>query len=119
FQNDTRWSGYASWATFLGFGRSESGKATGGFISDPTVAIRHQVADMLPAKREMPMTDFLNELSRRIPVLDGGDYRRQVEEKLKPDKWRAPGPHEVSTSLSRALLRLDKAGEIQLEKRAD
>ena len=118
-QNDTRWPGYTSWATFLGFGRSDSGKASGGFITDPTPAIRRHAIELLPKKGDVTIRDFVDGLSHSIPVLDGGRYRREVESKLKPEKWNVPGPGELSTSLSRALLRLESAGNIRLEKRAD
>ena len=118
-QNDTRWPGYKSWATFLGFGRSDSGKASGGFITDPTPAIRRQAIELLPKKGDTTINDFVEGLAFSIPVLDGGEYRKEVESKLKPDKWKAPGAGELSTSLSRALLRLRASGAIRLERRSD
>jgi hypothetical protein len=119
FQNDTRWSGYVSWAAFLGFGRSESGKASGGFVTDPTPAIRHTLVDLLPKSGDIAINDLLEALAQSIPVMDGGEYRRRVEEKLRPEKWKVPNEGEISTSLSRALLRLRDGGEIRLEKKAD
>ncbi|MEO2036379.1 MAG: protein DpdG, partial [Planctomycetaceae bacterium] len=118
-QNDTRWAGFKSWATFLGFGRSESGKASGGFITDPTPAIRRYALQLLPKKGDIAINDFVEGLALSIPVLDGGEYRKEVESKLRPEKWRAPGEGELSTSLSRALWRLRDAGEIRLKKKAD
>lgn len=119
FQNDTRWSGYVSWATFLGFGRSESGKASGGFVTDPTPAIVNHVSELVPKKGDIAINDFLDSLVQSVPVLDGGEYRREVEGKLRPEKWKSPGPTELSTSLSRALLRLRAMGIIRLDKRSD
>jgi hypothetical protein len=119
FQNDTRWSGFVSWATFLGFGRSESGKASGGFVADPTPAIVNHVSQLVPKKGDIAINDFIDGLVQSVPVLDGGEYRREVEGKLKPEKWKSPGPTELSTSLSRALLRLRAMGTIRLEKRSD
>ena len=119
FQNDTRWSGYVSWATFLGFGRSDSGKASGGFITDPTLAIIGAVQSLLPKKKDVAIKDFLDGLSDSLPVLDGGDYRQKVEGKLRPEKWKPPASNDVSSSLSRALLRLRSQGILRLEKRSD
>lgn len=119
FQNDTRWSGYVSWATFIGFGRSDSGKASGGFITDPTPAVAGAVKLLLPKKKEVPVIEFLAALSDSLPVLDGGDYRKEVEGKLRPEKWKAPASTDVSSSLSRALLRLRSQRILQLEKRSD
>jgi hypothetical protein len=123
FQNDTRWVGFVSWATFLGFGHSDSGKSSGGFIIDPTPAVKSAVRS--PANRrvhqtkELPIVDFLEMLSGTLPVLDGGDYRREVERTLRPEKWKAPTAPDVSSSLSRALLRLQSQGLLRLEKRSD
>jgi hypothetical protein len=119
FQNDTRWSGYVSWATFLGFGRSESGKASGGFITDPTLAVVGVAKSLLPKQKLVPIREFLDGLSESVPVLDGGEYRREVEGKLRPEKWKSPASMDVSTSLSRALLRLHAQGVLRLEKRSD
>jgi len=119
FQNDTRWSGYVSWATFLGFGRSDSGRASGGFITDPTPAVADAVDTLLPEKKGLSIKEFLNGLADSLPVLDGGDYRQDIERKLRPEKWKGPAPTDVSSSLSRALLRLRSRGVLRLEKRSD
>ena len=119
FQNDTRWSGYVSWTTLLGFGRSDSGKASGGFITDPTPALAGVVSSRLPKKGDVPIREFLKGLSESLPVLDGGDYRQEVERRLRPEKWKAPPKMDISTSLSRALLRLRAQGILRLEKRSD
>jgi hypothetical protein len=118
-QNDTRWPGYKSWATFLGFGRSESGKASGAFLTDPTNVVASYVTRIIPKKEEVPIEDFIHGLAQSVPVLDRGEYRQQVERKLKPERWKAPASMDLSTSLSRALLRLRSQGVIRLEKRSD
>ena len=119
FQNDTRWNGFKSWSGFLGFGSTESGKSKGELIIDPTRAIQGYVGEILSSKKEMPINDFLAELAEQAPVLDRGAYRIEVESKLIREKWKELGENEVSTSLSRALLRLHWQGTIQLEKRSD
>lgn len=119
FQNDTRWSGYVSWATFLGYGRSDSGKASGGFIIDPTAIVVEPAKSLLPKKKDMSIMDFLEGLADAVPVLDGGDYRKEVESKLRTEKWKAPDANCVSTSLSRALLRLQANGTLRFDKRSD
>ena len=118
-QNDTRWPGYKSWATFLGFGRPESGKASGAFLTDPSTVVAAQVEELIPKKGEVSINDFIEGLARSVPVLDRGDYRQEVERKLKPEKWKAPASTDVSSSLSRALLRLRSQGILRLAKRSD
>ncbi len=118
-QNDTRWAGYMSWATFLGFGRADTGKASGGFITDVTPVVRFHLHDVLPKRGEVAIDDFIGSLASAIPVLDGGSYRTEVESKLKSDKWKRPKEGELSTSLSRALLRLRESGNLRFESRSD
>jgi len=118
-QNDTRWAGYVSWATFLGFGRVDSGKTSGGFITDPTPLVRFHLDDLLPKRGEIAINDFVSGLAAKVPVLDGGEYRREVESKLKPEKWKKPGEGDISTSLSRTLLRLRESSDIRFEARSD
>ncbi len=119
FQNDTRWSGFVSWATFLGLGRSDSGKASGGFLADPTPWICGPIMTLLPPKNDVPIREFLDELAEAIPILDGGRFRVEVESKLRPEKWKAPASEAVSTSLSRALLRLQASGILRFDNRSD
>ncbi|MBX3418328.1 MAG: hypothetical protein KF851_12050 [Pirellulaceae bacterium] len=119
FTNSTRWNGFTSWGAFLGFGQTETGKAAGEFILDPTASIRRSVHNVLSNRSETPMNQFVKELSEIVPVLDGGVYRLEVESRLKVEKWQRPGQNEVSTSLSRAFLRLRESGEIRFESRSD
>ena len=119
FQNDTRWSGFVSWATFLGLGRSDAGKASGGFITDPTPWICDPVTTLLPPKNDMPVREFLDALAEAVPILDGGRFRAEVESKLRPEKWKAPASDAISTSLSRALLRLQASGILRFDDRSD
>jgi hypothetical protein len=115
FQNNTRWPGFESWSSYLGFGR----RIGRNYFIDPTTAIKPHVAACLANGRDTEVRSFVEALADRIPVLDGGRYRRLVEEQLDPAAWMAPQAHEVSSSLSRALLRLHEAGVIQLLDLAD
>lgn len=119
FQNDTRWSGFVSWATFLGLGRSDSGKASGGFVADPTPWICGPVTTLLPQKKDTTVRDFLDGLAEAVPILDGGRLRAEVESKLRPEKWKLPASDAISTSLSRALLRLQANGILRFDDRSD
>lgn len=119
FTNSTRWNGFTSWAAFLGFGQTETGRATGFFILDPTVAVRKAVQSILANSGETAIDDFLNELAELVPVVDRGAYRIEVESRLKSGRWKQPAVGELSTSLSRALLRLREAGEIRFMARSD
>lgn len=119
FTNSTRWNGFTSWGTFLGFGGYETGRSSGEFIIDPTSAITKQVIQLLPRKKEFPVNEFMAKLADLVPVIDGGVYRREVEDKIREAEWKSTGVSDISTSLSRALLRLRSQGLIRLEKRSD
>ena len=115
FTNDTRWSGFSSWSEFLGFGNS----LFGAFSIDPTEAIRPYLNEIVPVKESLPIADFVDAISLRLPVLDGGAFRKLVEEKINSSKWEAPKANELSTSFSRSLLRFNADGTIKLENKAD
>lgn len=122
FQNDTRWYAYRDdYAPFLGLGW-QSPLPGGGvqLISDPAAAVLDELPGTFESTRELPIDRFLERLAARLPVVDGGTYRQQMEEHLrKRDTWQPRGPHEVSTSLSRALIRLEESGALQLPARSD
>lgn len=114
-QNDTRWNGLRFWARYLGF-------ATGGarsFMVDPTNAIREELPHMLSAGTVQPAGAFVADLSRRLPVLDDGEYRRIVEGRLDGSVWQKPASGHLSMSLSFALSRLEMDQVIALERLAD
>jgi hypothetical protein len=114
-QNDVRLNGLRFWSHFLGFTwKSRT------IMIDPTEAIRQECQVLFEKNREYPVSDFLNSLATKLPVIDGGSYRKKVEEVLDPQHWRKPDKAEtLSASLSRALWRLDLSGVLALETRAD
>lgn len=118
FTNDTRWAGFKSWAVFLGFGWIGR-HPNDVFVIDPTVAIRDGLPDVFEGSRELRQGVFFSRLANVLPVLDGGEYRMRVEQKIDGSTWAAVGPEFVSSSLTRALNRLHDSGELILEQRAD
>ena len=115
FTNDTRWSGFSSWSEFLGFGNS----LFGSFSIDPTEAIRPHLREIVPSKVSMPIADFVDAISLKLPVLDGGAFRKLVEEKVNSSKWEAPKANELSTSFSRSLMRFNADNTIEFENKGD
>lgn len=115
FLNKTRWPGLRPWARYLGFGRGDDNN----FLFDPTEAVSEELPNILGIGETMAAELFLDELSARLPVLDGGAYRREVEVNLSDETWRRPADGHVSMSLSMALRRLDLNGTVVLETKAD
>lgn len=115
FQNTTRWPGLRVWARYLGFATGHGAD----FLFDPTEAVRGELANIFHGGESMPAEAFLEGLSERLPVLDGGVYRKEVEANLRPDTWRKPEQGHLSMSLSMALRRLELNGTIVLDRKAD
>ena len=115
FLNDTRWPGLRDWARFLGFATGDDA----GYFFDPTAAVRSELAEAVKPGEMVPAAEFIGRLSKRLPVLDTGSYRLEMEEALRPEKWTAPRVGNLSTSLSFALRRLQKQGTIGLVTLAD
>jgi len=83
FKNRSRWSGLRFWARYTGFSAGDTG------CIDPTNAIRAELAEIFRGTTVIPASIFLRELSSRLPVLDFGRYRVEVENALNPSYWRA------------------------------
>jgi hypothetical protein len=117
FSNDTRWGAFDRWTSFLGFGVRLPRDSKNVLVPDPTPAIRDVVKDLLTAARtEVP--SFVEELGRRLPVLDSGGYRREVEARMRPDAISASAD-QLSPSLTHALLRLRDERVLVIEDLAD
>lgn len=121
-QNDTRWAGLKAWATWLGFawrGRNPSDVLT----IDPTVAVLDALPGVFGRKRKLAASELIAGLAEALPVLDGGTYRRDVEAKLNShtgsDAWQPLPGGQVSTSLSRVMLRLMQSGVLAESMDAD
>jgi hypothetical protein len=120
--NNERWAPLKAWGTWLGFGWNSVHKP-GGWCIDPTAAVREQLPTILGKQKVLEAPDLIAALAETLPVLDGGTYRLAVEGKLRerigPQAWVAPPNGQLSTSLSRALLRLIDDGTLRTENRAD
>lgn len=115
FLNSTRWQGFRPWARFLGFATGDDSS----FFCDPTVAVRAELKEVIQRDELLPAMDFVLRLASRLPVLDFGDYRLEVEQVLKSETWAAPAASHLSTALSFALRRLQLQGVISLVALAD
>lgn len=113
-QNDTRLNGLKKWSHFLGFVRQSSGEDI-----DPTIAVRDSIRDWMVPGEKMPTSHFLAQLGEALPVLDGGVYRNAVEQELDRTMLFVPGPGQVSSSLSRALLGLRASGDLAWDSLSD
>jgi len=105
--------GYLSW---LGFAQQLTRDR---YAIDPTEAIREELAFLMQPGEQLPIGEVLRRLNQALPVLDGGSYRLQVEDRISVGGWQSLSADRLSTSLSRALLRLQLAGIINMKAESD
>ena len=122
-QNDTRWSGFKDWAVYLGFACIGRFPKSGSLIIDPTNAIYKELDLIFGRTKTLTADQFLAKLSNQVPVLDDGEYRLIIEEELRKvsgeNAWRSAPGGQLSTSLSRAILRLEVVGVLKCENKSD
>jgi hypothetical protein len=119
FRNNTRWNGFKAWATFLGFGTLGRYPRPDAFQVDPTGAVRDSLDAVIAVGDRLAIADFMSLLAEALPVIDGGHYRREVESQLNPRHWESVKEREISTSLSRALIRLREARNLRFDNLPD
>lgn len=114
-QNDTRMGSLRFWMRYFGLATGESSS----FRIDPTTAVKYQLKQIFGNNKELPAKDFLMSLSEKLPILDFGEYRNEVEKNLNDNVWRKLNNNELSQSLSFALRRLELNRNIQLRGKSD
>jgi len=114
-KNDTRYNGFKDWVVALGFAWEDSNQ----LIIDPTQVVQDCLMEIFEDAVDMPVNDFLNKLSMLIPVFDFGVYRNEVEKFLDTKHWAKPKEKYISTSLSRAMKRLQIENILKFSELAD
>ena len=111
--NDPRWQSFRRWACSLGFAWWSPG---GRLIPDPTTAIRDAVPEIFDSNGRLTAKEFVESLGRSLPVLDGGKYRKYIEENQKDED---PDPKQLSEATSDALDRLDLEKTLLIDNEDD
>lgn len=83
----------------------------------PVRAVREAVAQMNPVRS--PIATFLEELSRVLPIVEGGVARRGLRALVDEDPDPGVRSGMVDTSVSQSLLMLEEEGLISLTYAAD
>ncbi len=115
--NNTRFQNFAYWARFLGFARFTTVSGTMRITPDPTEAIRRHLPHLLSGNEATAPLPIVQALSSRLPVLDYGTVRVEVEKLAQENSSWETSPVSATTTL--ALMRMEQAGEISLDNRAD
>ena len=111
--NNTRWTAFQRWACSLGFAwRSPSGRLS----PDPTQAVRDSLPEIFGRDATLDSRSFIVALGAQLPVLEGGVYRRFVEENWKRS---SESGGVLSGPTTDALRRLEASGHLVFEDRAD
>ena len=114
-QNDTRWTALRFWTRYLGFATGDSRS----FLVDPTAAITAEIQHVSKDGTLVEAETFVHELAKRLPVLDFGAYRKEIEGRLTLASWHRPPVGHLSISFSFGLRRLELDNRIALESKAD
>ncbi|MGW4580331.1 protein DpdG [Rhodococcus aetherivorans] len=110
FSNNARWQLFSRWSVALGM--AEPALVGTGLHPDATVAIRDITFEMTPGLRTVD--DFLDSLTRQLPVISGGSIRNSFLKLAGSD----PDPHAsiglLDTSIAQALLSLEEEKVVTL-----
>jgi hypothetical protein len=82
------------------------------------VAIR-EVLTEIQAGVSHPINEVLQHLARRLPVLEGGAYRKGLDRLLSEQPDPAVRAGHVGSGISQSLLILEATGLLRLEFKAD
>ena len=115
FLNSSRQGPFLDWARYLGF-LSDIGKP----IIDPTEALLQDFKIHFKVGEEFQAKQFVERLSNICPVVDSGEYRKKIEDKLKATVWKKIDiENKLSSSLSLAIKRLEHMKVLELTDLSD
>ena len=119
--NRARCNQFVYWARFLGFAwRLEidwQNVRQNVVVPDPAKAIARNLGRWEAKPGWLPVGEFLSRLAVDLPVLEEGTARKAVESRIAPDRRRPDG--HISRSTSFALRRLERSGQIEMQRLAD
>lgn len=112
-ENPTQWGVFERWAVSLGLVTTLKGFP----LPDPTSAVAREIESLIEPGERMPSRTLRSRIVERIPVLQGGTYARGLDDFLREDVDRQA--HDAGIGLSVALVRLYRAGWIDLAEESD
>ena len=116
--NRARCNQFVYWARFLGFAWRLEIDRQNVVVPDPAKAIARNLGRWeASGPGWLPVGEFLSRLAVDLPVLEEGTARKFVESKIAHDRRRPDG--HISRSTSFALRRLERSGQIKMQRMAD
>jgi len=110
-------TGFEKIAKYLGF---ITNKGHNRFYIDPTQVIEDELPKIFHQIDELQFREFLARLVDFVPVFDGGAYWLETLEHMKRNNYNwTISKRQITTALSRTLLRLDSKGSLRLEFHSD
>ena len=115
--NRARCNQFVYWARFLGFAWRLDIDRQNVVVPDPTKAITRILGRWEEWMDWRTVGEFLSKLAVDLPVLEEGTARTALESMIAPERRRADG--HISRSTSFALQRLERSGQIAMQRLAD
>ena len=81
--------------------------------------MRESLDEIFGTEQSLAATLFADRIAEVLPVLDGGSYRKRIEDLLKSSTWTRPPADTLTTAVSRAIRRLGHEGVSATEQRSD
>lgn len=115
--DEARSQQFIHWAVYLGYAWRLSLAGQDAVFPDPTVALNRNLPRVFQTRSQIQISEIMASLAERLPVLEGGRAREEVESLLSVDQRRPE--QQLSRSTSLALERLEAMGRIKLDRIAD
>ena len=108
---------FVYWARHLGFAwrLRVARDSSGVVVIDPTKAVRRHLPQAIDPLKQVPIEEALRSLAERLPVIDGGVLRGDIEARLSQTR----SPRNISRSSSLAFLSLEQSQEIRIDNLSD
>ena len=115
--DEARSQQFVHWAVFLGFAWRLTTVGQDAVFPDPTAALARNLPALIPSKGKLVVAELMASLAERLPVMEGGGAREEVEALLPTDRRRPE--RQLSRSTSLALERLEARGLLSMERMDD
>lgn len=117
FTSDQTFQNLVYWAEYLGFAEIQD-VGYEMVIPDPTRAIKSELVLLFGGDNEISVSTLLERLSARMPILELGKTRLELEQRMLPEYGRET-PTFLSTGTSLALRRLELLGVLSVGMNSD
>ena len=115
--NEQRWQQLVYWARYFGLAWRMTADRSNVVIPDPTGALARHLPSTSAVRGQSSISRVISEVAVGLPVLEGGTARIEVESRLPAQRQRLE--EHLSRSTSFALERLERRGQVRLERLAD